>query len=127
MYELLQDSHAGELYMQAFLDRCQQEHHSDLDNGAANDESEMRRNSQPLSHSTANHKKVSNRLPRAMANPDKASFKFMTPLDYVRDKKKPVADFVEKQLFLTEAPITELDHQASNSHYSSCSRFYSTH
>ena len=82
--------------MQSFLDRNQQEHLSDLDSGAAYDESDLRRNSQPMSHSTANQKKVSNRLPRAMANPDKASFKFMTPLDYVRDKKKPVADFVEK-------------------------------
>ena len=44
-----------------------------------------------------------------MANPDKSNFKFMTPLDYVKDKKKPVADFVEKQLFLTESLTTDLD------------------
>lgn len=36
-----------------------------------------------------------------MANPDKSSFKFMTPVDFVKNKKKALADTLEKQFFIT--------------------------
>jgi len=59
-----------------------------------------------------------------MANADFAHFKFMTPLDYVKDRKRTVADAVEDQVFITRTKDTILQ---VNSLEFKDDKFYSTH
>ena len=83
MHELLKDSHAAQMYLQTFLDRSPAEFHSDQDNGlnyakqrtlaVRRESAAVRRESVAYKNITA-QKKVSNRLPKAMANPNKSAF-----------------------------------------------------
>lgn len=76
MHELLRDSHAAQMYLQTFLDRNPAEFHGDQDNGLNIQKQRtmsIRRESKAAKNNTE-QKKVSNRLPKAMANPNKSAF-----------------------------------------------------